>query len=336
MAFPIIAAASALGGASAGFFAGIEDDIQRQRLNLPDATGFEKRLGQNTQFDFSQLRDLIGAGPGKQDISAALNFNRMVGQHGLVPNQGDIGRAGQFTSDIFAGEREALGQSFEDQLTQSMRQRGLMGRGGADPILQAKLAQEQTRQQRMLGAQETGFSAQFAQGLAQQRGTALNQLASQAQQNRLALLQSGSSLLGAERQFRLAQAEQENIVPGSFAKGMAGLIGGAGKGLSAASSLQSMGGFGGGGGGAGGFGQGGVPFQGNFSGFTPMQSQVASAPMAPMSRQMSSSAMGPGFASSPTFGPFPQAFPSASSVGPFPSGQQFGPPAPVALARFGG
>lgn len=329
MAFPLMAAGVGL-GALGGLIGGLSDDVTKSTVTLDPAQQFEKDVYGFQNFDFNQLRNLIGAGPGQQDIASALAFNRQVGEQGLLPSAGDIARANQYTGDIFAAEREALGQSFYDQTQESMRQRALMGRSGADPILQAKLAQEQTRQERMLGSQERGFAAQFAQGLAGQRGDMLNQLAQQAQANRLALLQTGSSLLGAERDFRLQTAERTNVNPGSFGKGLAGAIGGAGSGLQAVGNFQAMQSYSGALDRMGRGHPGAVKHTGSWSGFTPMGGGGA-----PAAAAASSIAMGPAFASAPTYGPFP----SGQVNGPWPvvtpnwnsfqKGTPMGPPEPM-------
>jgi hypothetical protein len=111
---------------------------------------------------------------------------------------------------LFGARRTALGQSFEDQLMQSNRQAALMGRAQNDPILKAKLAQEQIRQQAMLDAEQGGLATQLAMqlpgqrlGFAQQRSQILGGLATQAMANRQALAALGSGIMNSERGFRL-------------------------------------------------------------------------------------------------------------------------------------
>ena len=85
-----------------------------------------------------------------------------------------------------------------------------LGRPVNDPIIQAKLAQQQSQQQSVLGAQQTAFGSQFALNLPQQRlgfqaqgASVLQDLANRAQTNRQVALSLGSSIQNLERNFRL-------------------------------------------------------------------------------------------------------------------------------------
>jgi hypothetical protein len=109
-----------------------------------------------------------------------------------------------------------------------------MGRSLNDPILAAKLAQEQTRQGAMLEANQGSFAQQFALaqpdrrlGYANQRANILGGLATQAMSNRQALAAMGEGILQREREFRLATANRSGTNTNTSGGGVAGGIGGA-------------------------------------------------------------------------------------------------------------
>lgn len=159
---------------------------------------------------------------------------------GFLPSTEDFDTANKFTNNAFAAQQTGLEQMFEDQTTQANRQAALMGRSQNDPVLRAKLAQEQMRQQQMLNSQKTAASSEFALqlpgqrlGYAGQLADVRNQLASQAMMNRQALLSLGSQIQSGERNWRFNTAvrvgQQHNTGAGtSFLGGasqVAGVVG---------------------------------------------------------------------------------------------------------------
>jgi hypothetical protein len=98
--------------------------------------------------------------------AAAHDYAAQLGQYaqaGAMPSSSDISRANDYAASQFGAQRVAMQQAFDQQLTQANRQAALSGRGVNDPILKAKLAQEQARQQALIDAQQTAFASQFAQ-----------------------------------------------------------------------------------------------------------------------------------------------------------------------------
>lgn len=166
--------------------------------------------------NFNQFRGMVDAGPGQQDITNSLGSQRglaemfqQYSQSGGWASGQDIAQSQQFAGQIFNPQRVAMQQAFQDQQVQADRQAALMGRGTNDPILRAKLAQEQTRQGSLLEAQQGAYGAQLAQqqpdrrlGYAQQGAEVQSGLASQAMRNRLALSSLGEAMLGREREWR--------------------------------------------------------------------------------------------------------------------------------------
>jgi hypothetical protein len=94
-----------------------------------------------------------------RDLASML---QQYSQGGYLPNEQDNSTAQSFAQSQFNPQRVAMQQAFQDQLTQANRQAALSGRGMNDPILRAKLAQEQTRQQSQLEAQQGAFASNFA------------------------------------------------------------------------------------------------------------------------------------------------------------------------------
>jgi hypothetical protein len=132
-------------------------------------------------------------------------------------------------------------QAFQDQLTAANRQAAISGRGMNDPILRARLGQEQTRQQGLLEAQQGAFGSQLALALPTQRAGFAEQRANQALRNQAALFEAGQSALGQERQFRLASGTRfgTQTSGGGVGGAISGALGGAGAGLGIANLFQS-------------------------------------------------------------------------------------------------
>lgn len=198
----------------------------------------EKQAYQNQLSQLGQLQSLVGAGPGQTDVTAGLtaqqDFASRISQ--LLGMGGTDVAAGQaFAQQIFAPQQVAMQQAFQDQQVQANRLASRMGRAGYDPILRNKLAQEQTRQQAQLQAQQGAFAAQQSREIpqmqlqmAEQLANVRGGLASQAMQNRMAMLNLGQQLTQSERQYRLdtARRTQMQSQSGSSGGGLGGAIGG--------------------------------------------------------------------------------------------------------------
>lgn len=172
------------------------------------------------QTQYQGLSDLVNSGPGQQDVTAGLESNRslaeMLRQYaqegGNLPTAGDISSSNRITDQLFQAQQLGLQQAFQDQSVEANRRAALQGRSLNDPMLAAKLAIEQTRQQNMFGAQKGAFATNFALqqpgqrlGFMTQRNDLMSGLASQAMSNRQALLGIGSSLQANERNWRNSQ-----------------------------------------------------------------------------------------------------------------------------------
>lgn len=169
-----------------------------------------------------------------------LNYAR----NGFNPNAQQMASANQFAQSAFDPQRVAMQQAFEDQLTQANRAAALSGRGTNDPVLRAKLAQEQTRQQSLLGAQEGAFATQYAMQSVRDQLDAYGQRANNAMTAQQQLFNMGGQ--GFQQQLGVSQGEfQEQAASTSFAQRLGGALSGGlsamgtGLGLSNSQSLTN-------------------------------------------------------------------------------------------------
>lgn len=232
-----LAGGALIGGVGSALLGG-GPDVSAQRL--PFEREFQLRpegrleaLGRQTQFEqLGALGGLVGAGPGRQDVTAAFGAQRglaeqfQAAQFGLpedlLPTQADITRTTGIAEQLFAPQRVGLQQAFEQAQTRTQREAARLGRPTSDPILQARLQREQLQAQERLGARVGARAQELALDqprerlalqrrgleLAGARSEVLGGLATQALQNRQTLLGLGSGIQAAERQFRIATAKQ--------------------------------------------------------------------------------------------------------------------------------
>lgn len=238
MAIPL---ALALGGGAA--LGGIASMFGPRQVRSP----FEQQMLQGMGQSIQGFQNLISAGPGAQDVAAGVGATRDFASllqnlqaSGGVPGSADIMSGRNFASRLFAAREEQLRQSFEDQLIQANRAAAMSGRGQNDPILRARLAIDQTRQQNLLAAERMGAEAQYAEqalgrrvGFAGQRAEALMGLGNQAFANQQNLFGMQQGLFGASLQTRRTQANPF----GSF---LQGALGGASAGLGIAQGFQGL------------------------------------------------------------------------------------------------
>lgn len=259
MAFPFAALGIGAGlGALGGLF-GSKTETE-SKVNMAPASELEHLTGQGIRSDYAAMQGMVGAGAGQSDVAAGTASQRdlaallqQYSQGGYLPSQADISSSNDLAAKLFGAQRLGMQQSFGDQLTQANQQAALMGRSGDDPILKAKLAQEQTRQASMLDAQQGSWAQQFALnqpmqrlGFAQDRAGILGGLATQAMANRQALLSLGQGINQMEFGNRLQAAGKTTTQSygGGLGGMFSGMIGGAGAGMSFAKNMPSL--FGGG------------------------------------------------------------------------------------------
>lgn len=260
----------AIGGIGLGILGAIaggqrQNQTQDTTRILGAAPANEQQGADAASSGLKGFGDLMGYGPGQQDMQASTDSSRSLAsmlagysQNGFMPSQQDYGYAQQMTNSIFQPQQVAMQQAFGDQNIQANRNAALMGRGPNDPVLQNMLMKEQTRQQQGLQGQMTSYMSQQAQQLPQQRLQYAQQLAqvnsglaSQALANRQALFSMGSSLQkqGEDFQTGASSTQTSQGSGGGLMGGLTGALGmfKAGAGIASAfGGMSSM--FSGGGG----------------------------------------------------------------------------------------
>lgn len=256
-------------GAILGGVAGSQKDktgqTQESGVRVGNATANEQAGSAGMMAGFNGFQDMVNAGPGASDVSAATGASRSLAdllkqysqQGGAMPTGEDYSNGNSLAGRLFQQQRVGMQQNFMDQSVNANRQAALQGRDMNDPILRMKLAQEQTRQGAMLDAGQNQFAQQYAMqqpfqrlDMASQHANVLGGLASQAMANRQALASMGQSIQNDERNWRLQTGTRWGSQMQESGGGLKGAINGAIAGAGAAASMA--GGMGGGAGGAGG------------------------------------------------------------------------------------
>jgi hypothetical protein len=238
-------------GAASGLISGASDKKTSQSVEVNNAGEFETRMRAAQQTLFSELERAMAKGPGEQDVAAATGAQRDLAAQlqdlsrtGGLPTEADLGTGTKFADIAFASQREKLSQDFEDQQVAASRNAAFLGREENDPILRAKLAQEQTRQSRVLSGEQGALAQNVSFALpgqrlafAGQRADILSGLANQAFQNRQGLLQVGNTLAEQERAYRLNTATRTQTEHGSFGQALAGGLAGGAMGFNVGTKL---------------------------------------------------------------------------------------------------
>lgn len=205
---------------------------------------------------------LAAAGPGIGDYTKGIQSQRdLASTYGNLASSAsgmyNFGAGNQLANQAFAGQREALQQSFAQQLQQANNAASRAGRSSNDPILRARLAQAQTQQSAQLAANQSSAAVGFARqsvadqlsGLGQQTQL-LAGLGNQALSNQSNLFNMSQGALQNERNYGLQVAQNERAAGGGLKGAITGALGGASAGLQAAQgfgggSKNPMGGGGG-------------------------------------------------------------------------------------------
>lgn len=229
---------------------------QTTTRNLAPESELERQIAGMQPGQLGALSGMVNAGPGQADVTTGLNSQRglaamlqQYAQGGYMPTEADTAQARQYASTQMQPQQVALQQAFEEQNQRAAQLASQLGRPVNDPIIQARLAQEQMRQGAQLSAQEGAMASQFAMQMPQQRLGYTAQLAdvnanlaSQAMANRQALLSMGSQLQNAERNWRLGSSTSTTTQTGGG--GLAGAISGGLAGFGSGMGIANM--FGGG------------------------------------------------------------------------------------------
>lgn len=234
-------------------------------IRLGKESDLEKQATGDISGSYNLLKDFLGAGPGidainqsNTDQNSFINLLRNINSTGGMPSADDLSQANRYADQIFAPQTTALNQSFDQQNQEAAKLAARLNRPINDPVIQAKLRQEQMRQQSMIDANRTAFTAQEARNQPFQRlqlqgqlAEAQGSLASQAMSNRMQLLNLGNALQSQERNWRLQTAQRygdstnSQHSGGGILGGIGALTGVAGSVAGVAGSITGMGGGGG-------------------------------------------------------------------------------------------
>lgn len=238
---PMFMAAGALAG-------GIGGAIKKGPKMQLSALGQE---GQASSLAALQAyRNLVGVGPNATDVSASLDASRgFANQLNNISSSGlyDMAAGNRLAQQQFGGQRQAMEQQFQDQMTQANRSAAMSGRSSNDPILRARLAQEQSRQSAMLNAQQSSAAVDLGRqsttdmlGLQGQRVGLLQGLSDQAFGNQQNLFGMGSSALQQDFGRQLASAQYEQSRGGGIGGALTGMAAGAGAGAQMGQGMNAM------------------------------------------------------------------------------------------------
>lgn len=248
MGIEVAAGAAILGGVAGamGDSSGTSSSSTSMSRLAVAAEGPNETAARKTAFDsIGSLDDRLKA---IESSPTLARLDSLLQELGNAPTQQRIDQANSTAASAFAPQRVALNQSFEDQTRNYAGRAAQLGRSTADPILAAKLAQEQVRQRATLDANQGAFATneainapgrEFNSALA-----GINGLSQQAIQNRQAVYSLGSDFSNNERQFRLNTAvkigtntgESESNSGGGVGGAIKGAIGGAAGGVNIAQS----------------------------------------------------------------------------------------------------
>lgn len=200
----------------------------------------------------SAYQNLTNKGPGEQDVMASLGASRDYAntlQNIASSNQGmyDMQRGNMLAAQQFGGQRNAMNQAFQDQMMQANRAASSAGRSSNDPILRARLAQDQTRQMAQMQADQSAaamnLGRQSTTDMLSLQGSRVNTLAGLSQQafgNQQNVFGMGQQLSQSEWSRALGKASYEQSQGGGFLGGLTGAMGGAAAGLNMAQGMGQM------------------------------------------------------------------------------------------------
>lgn len=225
-------------------------------VKLAEASAIEKAAGNQVGTSFNSLMDLLNRGPGGEAVDASnadqknyVDMMRQVSSTGGMPNAEDTRQANAYADQMFAPQQEAMKQQYQTSMQDAAKIAAKLNRPLSDPIVQAKLQQEQMRQSAMMSADRSAFVAQESRNSPFQRlqlqgqlADASGSLASQAMSNRMQLLNLGNALQSSERNWRLNTGDRWGISNGTQEQHSGGgTMGGIGAVTGAFGGIMNMG-----------------------------------------------------------------------------------------------
>ncbi len=259
MALP---AALVIGGAILGGMAGAQGSkgkSETSSMNLAPESELERLARLQQEQGFGDLNRIQHEDFGRAN-QASQSYGDLLQQYqksGGVPTSADLSQGRSFAEQMTAPQQAQIDLSMR-QSTEAMReQSGLSGRGPNDFAFNTRLAGQRSDLMSQLGAQQSAMGSQYAQQISQNRlgyseqFAGLQQgLASQAMQNRIAIMGLGSQIQNAGRNFRTNTATRNTSTPdtpGTMLSTLTGAFAGAQGGMSTANAFSAMGGGGSGG-----------------------------------------------------------------------------------------
>jgi hypothetical protein len=209
----------------------------------PDANMYGRNEAGKT---YEAYKNLVGKGPGGADVTASVDATRgfantlnNVASNGLY----DQAAGNRLAEQQFAGQRQALAQSIQDQMAVANRAASSAGRSTNDPILRARLGAEAMRQSAAMNAQQSSAAMDLGRqstmdmlSLQGQRVNTLQGLAEQAFAGQQNLFGMGQNLFGMD----MGAAQYENSRGGGLKGAITGGITGAGAGLQLATGFSNI------------------------------------------------------------------------------------------------
>lgn len=230
-----IAGAQGSGGKSRTDSVNVGPESELERIaRLQQTQGFG-------QLDRIQREDFSRANQASQSYGDLL---KQYQQTGGMPSQADLAQGRSFAEQALAPQQAQINLAMRQATEASQRQAGLSGRGPNDFALNIRLAGQRADLMTQLGAQQSALGLQQAQQISQNRLGYAGQyadlqqgLATQAMQNRMAIMSLGSNIQSAGQNFRANTATRTTSQPGSPG-GLMGALTGAFTGAQAGTGLM--------------------------------------------------------------------------------------------------
>lgn len=209
---------SAVAPALLGAFANDNSSNARQgySVNVAPAGASETYAATSIDEILKQLQGFAGAGPGQQDVANAYGAQQSLAQMLQQYSQGNYAPTQQdfeMAKNQTALQQEQINQYGKQANTNFQRQAAISGRGPMDFAFTNKLNQQLGDMQAALAAQQTQIAQQQPNQRLQYASDYANiqqGLATQAQQNRLAIANLGASIrdFGANTRLQTAGRTQ--------------------------------------------------------------------------------------------------------------------------------
>ena len=254
MALP---AALMIGGALLGAAAGAQGtkgQSQTSSMNLAPEDELERLARLQQEQGFGDLNRIQREDFGRAN-QASQSYGNMLQDYqksGGIPTSADLSQGRSFAEQMTAPQQAQIDLSMRQSTEAMQQQAGLSGRGPNDFAFNTKLAGQRSDLMSQLGAQQSAMGSQYAQQISQNRLGYAGQfadlqqgLASQAMQNRMAIMGLGSQIQNAGRSFRTNTASRTNSTPGqagTMLSTLTGAFAGAQGGMSMGNAFSSMGG----------------------------------------------------------------------------------------------